>query len=161
MGNLRAGKVSRVAIDRLSTQGLNLPTSPQGSIPSLPNDITSLGDEDLMDLFVLFTSWSDFVGVQVACAQVDEKASQRALDLAEVSSYTRTAGGGGRVTDNKAKAASDPLVIEANKEFEEKYAYRKLIEALQASVERDAALISREITRRTSSTSNRRDRWTA
>lgn len=161
MGNLKVGKASREAIDRLSLQGLNLPVSPRGSIPRLPEDITSLGDSDLMDMFVLFTTWSDFIGVQVACAQVDEKASQRALDLAEVSSYARSANNGGRVTDNKAKAASDPQVISANTDLEEKYAYRKLIEALQASVERDSALISREITRRTSTSSNRRDRYTA
>lgn len=157
---LKAGRVSREAMNSLSSQGLNLPVSPKGSVPSLPLDITSLDDEALMDLFVLLTSWSDFIGVQVACAQVDEKAAQRAVDLAEVSSYARSSTSGGRVADNKARAASDPQVVEAYQALDEKHAYRKLAESLQASVERDCSLVSREITRRTSSTvASRKERW--
>ena len=161
MSGLIAGNLSAYAINALDNQGLNLPKSPKGNVPSLPSDITSVADDGLMDLFVLFTSWSDYIGVQVACAQVDEKAAQRALDLAEIASYAQSSTTGGRVTDNKAKAALHPQVVSAQETFDNRYAYRKLIESLQASVERDAALISRELTRRTSITSTRRDRWTA
>lgn len=160
MAKLRTDAVSRTAVRQLAEQGFRVPNYPDSEIPFLPPDITGLGDESLMDLFVCLTAWTDFVGMQVACAQIDERSASRALDAAEASLYSRSTSSSERVTDLKAKVAAHPDVLKARETLDEKHAYRKVIEALFSSIERDASLVSREITRRTS-TSSRRDRWSA
>lgn len=57
---------------------------------------------------------------------------------------------GDRVTLQKARAASDPEIVEARQQFDEAYAYRKLVESIANSMERNAQMLSRELTRRTS-----------
>jgi hypothetical protein len=160
MSKLRTEAPSKAAVRQLAEQGLGMPRYPKEDIPHLPSEITSVVDEDLMDLFVSLTAWSDFVGVQVACAQVDERAAQRVLDVAESSIYSRTTVASDRVSDSKARVSAHPDVVAARESLDERYGYRKIVESLLASIERDAALVSREITRRTATT-NRRDRWSA
>lgn len=158
------GDSSRRAASVISGQGFNTPPKPRYDIPSLPQDITGLGDEDLMDLFVSLTAWMDFIAVQVAMAQVDERASQRDLDIAEASATAAnwTGGRDDRVAIAKAKVATDAVVVRCRNDLDERHAYRKLVEALASNVERDAALVSRELTRRTSGgtpVTRRSSRW--
>jgi len=55
---------------------------------------------------------------------------------------------GERVTTVKAEIAIDENVVALDNDYEEKYAYRKLVEMLLNNHERDLSLVSREITRR-------------
>jgi hypothetical protein len=55
---------------------------------------------------------------------------------------------GERVTTVKAEIAIAPEVVALDNDYEEKYAYRKLVEMLLNNHERDLSLVSREITRR-------------
>jgi len=158
------GSDSSAATARLARQGLSLPLRPEFEIPSLPRDITELSDEQLMDAFVELTSWNDYISTQVAAAQVDERAAQRLLDVTEANATASNWSGGrdDRVAITKAKVATDPSVAAAREAFAERHAYRKLVEALGFNVERDAALFSRELTRRTSGatpTARRSSRW--
>ncbi len=57
---------------------------------------------------------------------------------------------GERVTTVKAEIAVHQDVIDLDNDYEEKYAYRKLVEMLLNNHERDLQLVSREITRRNS-----------
>lgn len=153
MPDLRMSDASEKAAADLKGQGFRVATRPLvDKIPKLPKDITSLHDENLMQLFSEFTSWVDYLSVQVACAQVDERAAQRALDAAEAKAMASGWEGGrdARVALAKAKLATDPTVMALSEELDEKHSYRKLIETLANNMDRDAALLSRELTRRTS-----------
>ena len=69
---------------------------------------------------------------------------------------------GDRVTYARAQVAADPRIVALKDVVEEAYAYRKLVESLAANVERDASLVSRELTRRTSSRNRTSpSRWSA
>lgn len=153
------------AIGKLSGSGFTLPTSPEDSIPTLPEDITDLDAEGLMDLFTRLTAWSDYVSAQVAIAQIDEREAQRRVDVAEAraTSSNWTGGSGDRVAVMKAKAAADPEVLDAYELLDGRHAYRKLVEVLANNLDRDIVLVSRELTRRTAGSSGlpkRKDRWT-
>ena len=110
---LRMAESSEKAAALLKKQELRMPIRPEDRLPILPEDITSLHDENLMDLFVKFTSWVDYVSVQVACAQIDERASQRTVDLAEANALIAgwTGGREDRIAIARAKQAADPEVI--------------------------------------------------
>jgi hypothetical protein len=151
---LRKNTSSEEAMELLVSDGLTFPSSPATSndIPGLPDDLTLLDDGGLMDLFTQLTAWCDYVGTQHATATIDERDTERRLEVAEANAVTLNWGGtsGERVAIAKAKIALDPDVQALKKELQERYAYRKLVETLFTNLDRDAALVSRELTRRTS-----------
>jgi hypothetical protein len=55
---------------------------------------------------------------------------------------------GERITAIKAEVSINPEIVQLDNDYEEKYAYRKLVEMLLTNHERDLSLVSREITRR-------------
>jgi hypothetical protein len=67
------------------------------------------------------------------------------------------------VTAQKAAAASDEEVLEADAEYRKNYAVRKLTEAIYSGADRKAAVVSRELTRRIgrSDRESRVTRWSA
>jgi len=117
----------------------------------LPGDITDIGSEALGQLYTRLTSWSDYIASQLAMAQLEERAALKAKDYKENLMLVRRMGSqvkGERVTTVKAEIAVDPEVVALDNDYEEKYAYRKLVEMLLTNHERDLQLVSREITRR-------------
>ena len=153
---------SKEAIDALKAKGLDLFDKPKGEIPRLPRDITELHDDDLMDLFVQFTAWTDHLSSQLAIAAIDERESDRSVSVAESQAMLSNwkGGSGDRITVVKAQIATDPTVIGFIKELDEKHAYRKLLETLYQNVERDSSVVSRELTRRTSDSGSRKRKYT-
>lgn len=159
---LRYGNVSGSALDALRAQGLGAPVRPEYEIPRLPHELTEVIDEDLMVLYSELTAYADFVAVQVSCAQIDERALEKSLSALENRKMLRSEGKSeNRVTFARAQVAVDPEVVDLKQRLEEAYAYRKLIEAMAANIERDTALVSRELTRRTSTANRRSTRWSA
>lgn len=151
-----------MALGLLAQQGLTRIEQPEGDMPRLPPSLTDLGDEELMDLFTGLTGWHDYVAYQVACAAVDERAAQRKLDMAEAQAMLNGWGGGSdaRVAVAKARIQADPTVQKLREELDTLHAYRKLVDVMATNLERDAALVSRELTRRTSdNTRNRSSKW--
>lgn len=144
---------SDIAAGQLRQNGLLLPNKPHIEIPDLPQDITELDDEGLMELFVVLTAWNGYLAAQVAVAIINERESQRSVDVVEAQAMIRMwkGGTGDRVAIVKAQIAADEAVQELHDKHEEAYAYRKLVEVLSNNVERDSAVVSRELTRRTSS----------
>jgi hypothetical protein len=144
--------LSEDAIAALSNSGFGLTRKPNYEIPSLPRDITELDDPALMDLFVQLTQWNDHAAGLFAVAVIDEREAERALDSAEAAAMLSnwTGAKGTTVTFIKSTIAAMPEIQKLGKELDVKYAFRKLIEARMENVERDAALVSRELTRRTS-----------
>lgn len=148
---LRMDDASRSAAAALKEQGFRIATKPHTSrIPRLSDKLTDITGEALMDQFVETTSWVDFLSVQVACAQIDERAAQNALEKLEKSALSDASGAHKSVSAAKAAASQDPRVREAQEVLDDRHAYRKLIETLANNLDRNASLISRELTRRTS-----------
>lgn len=159
---LRHGPVSQSALSALAAQGLTVSGKPTYDIPRLPHDLTEIGDEDLMVLYSEFTAYADFIAMQVSCAQIDERALEKKLSAMESSKMLASDGKSeNRVTFARAQVAVDPEVVAVKNSLEEVHAYRKLIEAMASNIERDSALVSRELTRRTSTVNRRSNRWSA
>ena len=159
---LIAGPRSSAAIALMEGQGLINAPKPEYDIPRLPVDITQLDDEDLMVLYSKLTAYADFVSVQVSAAQIDERDDEKRL--ASMESFKMLTSEGktdNKVTFARAQVANDPQVVEMKESLEKSHAYRKIIEVMMMNIERDAALVSRELTRRTSNISRRSNRWSA
>jgi hypothetical protein len=66
---------------------------------------------------------------------------------------------GERITLVKAQIAVDQDVLDLSQDYEDKYAYRKLVEMMLGNYERDIALVSRELTRRSNDLRSTRKEW--
>lgn len=137
---------------RLVRGGIVLPGQPDFPHENLPEDITSLSDEELIQMFVRATEWTGYLAMRAASAAIDEKAAESRAEIAEAKALISSWGGTSkdRVTVSKAERSTDPDVIRLRLAHEEKYAERKLLDVLANNSERKAALLSRELTRRTS-----------
>ena len=161
--DLRMRAESEKAYAEMLRHGLTLPERPAQELPCLPKDITALDDVDLMDLFTQLATWASYTAGQLSCAQIDERAAQRTLDYAEAQALLSGWKGGSdaRVAVAKATVVSDPAVKELRFKVDVEHAFRKMIEVIAGNLERDTALVSREITRRSAAEPrrNRSDRW--
>jgi hypothetical protein len=139
-------------LDTILTKGIDLP-KPAYEQAVLPPDITALTSDQLAEMFTILTGWADYMSSQLAQAQIAEKKATRAVEYAEsmaLITKTQEAPKGVTVTLIKAQIDTDPEINKLRDEYDEKYAYRKLLEMLLSNQERDITLVSREITRRTS-----------
>lgn len=156
-----AGPRAQSAVDTALAQGLPLWNQPATPPPAMPPDLTAVDDEDLMILYSLLTAWADYTSTQVSCAQVDERAAEKSLSHSENLLMLAHGDKGDRVTFARAQVAADPHVIALKEEVEKWHAYRKIVESLLGNIERDAALVSRELTRRTAAKGRAStNRWT-
>jgi hypothetical protein len=124
---------------------------PEGEPPTLPADITDVTSEQLGELFTKLTAWTDYINSQLATAQLDERAALKKKEFTENTMLIKRMGSqvkGERITAIKAEVSINPEILELDNDYEEKYAYRKLVEMLMNNHERDLQLVSREITRR-------------
>lgn len=138
------------ALDKFAGWGLTF-RRPEGDQVQLPNDITQIGSEDLGELFTKLTAWTDYIASQMTLAQLEERAALKKKEFLENTMMMKRMGSqvkGERVTAIKAEIAAHQDVVDLDNEYEEKYAYRKLVEMLLTNHERDLQLVSREITRR-------------
>jgi hypothetical protein len=94
---------------------------------------------------------------QTACAQVAELEAENDYDLAEATALIGTSTG--KATEKagllKAAVLMRPEIQEKLRLKNHTYAYRKLMETTQDNMERYYSLVSRELTRRTSSDRDR------
>jgi hypothetical protein len=123
---LNLGDGSKQAVDKMKAQNINLCTR--------------------------LTAWSNFVAGQLAASQVDEKVLEKRRDMLEAKLLIMKDTSkvkGERVTMMKAQVMADPDFMEIEERYMNAYAYRKMLEVVYNNFERDVALVSREITRRT------------
>lgn len=138
------------ALERFEGWGLHF-SKPSDEQVSLPADITAIHSEELGELFTRLTAWTDYIASQLTLAQLEERAAQKKLEFTENTMLVRRMGAqvkGERITAVKAEISVDDTVVQLDNEYEQKYAYRKLVEMLLNNHERDLSLVSREITRR-------------
>ena len=142
-------------LEEISMKGLGFAKKPNYEIPSLPRDITELDDPALMDLFVQLSQWNDYASGLYAVACVNEREAESALETAQaigcISGWTGAKGE--TATKVKAAAAASPEIQKLSKELNVFYAHRKLLESRTMDIERSAALVSRELTRRSAGSS--------
>jgi hypothetical protein len=148
------------ALDKFNQIGIHFDKKLAEKV-DLPNDITTLSSEQLAEMFTKLTAWADYIASQHALSIIEERAAQRVLDYTENSLLVKRFGTtkGERITFVKAQISVEPEVVQLAQEYEEKYAYRKLVEMLLNNHERDLMLVSREITRRTSDQRANRKDW--
>jgi hypothetical protein len=147
----------------LMSQGFRLPEAPDvEDQPALPDDLSDLDDVALMNEFSLFTAWADYANAQVGLATIAEREAERELDYKTGlfwSDQPRTK----PVTTIKAEAAQEPQVRAAQETLDKATAYRRMVSEIADRYERDAMVLSRELTRRTQGEWNakisRRERW--
>jgi hypothetical protein len=140
------------ALEKFKDWGLHF-HKPSGEQVILPNDITSVDSEELGGLFTRLTAWTDYIASQLTMALLEERAALKKKEFTENTMLIRRMGAqvkGERVTKVKAEISISPELVELDNDYEEKYAYRKLVEMLLSNHERDLQLVSREITRRQS-----------
>jgi hypothetical protein len=138
------------AMEQFNAWGLTF-QRPEGDQVSLPSDITDISSEQLGQLFTKLTAWTDYISSQLALAQLEERTALRKKDFLENTLLIKRMGAqvkGERITAVKAEISINPEVVELDNSYEEKYAYRKLVEMMLTNHERDLSLVSREITRR-------------
>lgn len=149
------------ALEKLHTLGLSI-QKPTMEVGELPRDITDLNSEQLGEKFTVLTAWADYAASQLAIAQIEERAALKKLDYLQNKLLVQKMGAaakGDRITLVKAQIAVDQDVLDLDLEYEEKYAYRKLVEMMLANYERDIALVSRELTRRSNDLRSTRKEW--
>jgi hypothetical protein len=138
------------ALEKFQNWGLHF-SKPSSEQVTLPEDITASNSEELGLLFTRLTAWTDYIASQFAMAQLEERAALKKKEFTENTMLMRRMNAGvkgERVTTVKAEVSVHPDVVALDNDYEEKYAYRKLVEMLLNNHERDIQLVSREITRR-------------
>lgn len=138
------------ALEKFKDWGLTF-AKPHDKQVALPPDITDISSEELGELFTRLTAWTDYIASQLTMAQLEERAALKKKEFTENTMLVRRMGAqakGERITAVKAEISVSEEVITLDNDYEEKYAYRKLVEMLLTNHERDLSLVSREITRR-------------
>ena len=149
------------AISKLKELGLSI-QKPTMEVGQLPSDITMLSSEQIGEKFTVLTAWADYASSQMAVAVIEERAAQKRLDFLQNKLLLQkmgTAIKGERITLVKAQIAVDQDVQDLSLDYEEKYAYRKLVEMMLNNFERDISLVSREVTRRSNDLRSTRKEW--
>ena len=143
--------MSDLAVKKMADQNINM-WPDQSDQPKMPKDISLLDSDELSSLFTQLTAWSNYVAGQLAAAQVDEHVLNKKKDSLEARLFLDKDNSkvkGERVTLIKAQVAADSRVEDLENQLTHAYAYRKMVEVVANNFERDVALVSREITRRT------------
>jgi Holliday junction resolvasome RuvABC endonuclease subunit len=131
--------------------GIDEPQAPDSTPPTLETDIDDLTDKQLMDLFVKFTRWTDYFQNQLAIEEIFEHHAEMEVRKLEGLYLTRhrPEKASEAVTWVRAQMETDHDIQAARDALKLYYARRKLKQMLFESSERDAAVVSRELTRRT------------
>jgi hypothetical protein len=144
------------AIAEVEKAGLEFAPRPEDESPVLPEDPTLLDDSELMSLMRRFVAWSDFSATQSALAEVDERMYDSLLQQKEEIVLLRTMPTSealrkreDTITRVKAEVQTHHEVVDLRDQRQTAYMRRKLMNVTFERYDRDAAFLSRELTRRT------------
>jgi hypothetical protein len=134
---------------------------PDGEIPDLPVELTSMSDDLLMELFSRYTAWQNYAAVEMSNAEVGEATADANVRFTEAQAMVRGWGEKDKVTVAKAEMSSDPEVAKARDAALGAYARRKMTQVIYANCERCVFVISRELSRRIGNVGfeRRNNRW--
>lgn len=130
--------------------GVSLPQRPDEGVPEIPLDISDINDTTLMNLFARYVAWQNFIALRLTEAEIAEAnvATELRVGEAEALVSNWTGAKEDRVTIARAERTIDPEVRSLQDRYDTARAHRKMLDTLASNMERAAALVSREITRR-------------
>jgi hypothetical protein len=130
--------------------GFDRPVAPDAHPPEVPFDLGELTADEMMNLFAEFSAWAGYAAVKVAEAEAMEEDAEGDLKVAEARFIiTETEGGEEKVTVARSRRDQDPEIVRLRKLLRQRRAVRKLLATYFSNYERSAAVLSRELTRRT------------
>ena len=138
-----------------STEHDQLPASvpfgmPRYDVPEIPDDITIISDELLMQIFIRFVAWQTFAATEFAAAEVTEARNEAYLKFVEAQHMvTHWSSAKDKVTVARAEMAISEPVTQAREAYLQAYATRKMRQVVFDNCVASAAALSRELTRRT------------
>lgn len=144
--------VTQLVIDQLIKQGLPFKTTLNVDVPELPEDITSVDDQQLMSLATKYMANYNFMLTQVAVAEIALIEVENEYAIVEAKALlTKTTGKSTeKSTMLKALVLTDPDIQTLSTKKLRTYAYHKMLKTVLENLERSYQLVSRELTRRTS-----------
>lgn len=122
---------------------------PKFELPDLPDDITSIDDEELMILFSQYVQWQNYVASDFAATEVAEERAEALVKRLEAAHMVVNWGAAkDKVTLARAQQAVDPAITQAKDELLDAYSLRKMTQVVYENCERCAFIVSRELSRR-------------
>ena len=122
---------------------------PRYDIPEIPDDVTIISDERLMQIFLQFVAWQTFAATEFAAAEVEEERADRRVKALEAQHMVLNWGSAkDKVTLARAQQATDPAIERARADQLQAYANRKMRQVVYENCVASAAALSRELTRR-------------
>jgi hypothetical protein len=123
---------------------------PAAKVPALPSDLADVDDRELMRLFSLYIAWQNFIAVKVTEAEIVEAERQTELTVGQAQALLGSWSGTkeDRVALARAEREVHPEVIKQQDAYNTAKAHRKMLSTLADNMERAAAVVSRELTRR-------------
>lgn len=150
-----AAKETLQAKAEVERMGIEFGPQPDGGSPVLPHDPTALDDSQLMVMFTNFMAWVDFSATQLGFAEVDERMFDAMLEkrrdlllLRAMPSSEALRKREDTMTRVKAEVDTHAELVELQQQHAEAYARKKLLTTTYERYDRDAFVLSREITRR-------------
>ena len=141
-----------------------LPERPGSDMPTLPLELDDLTDASLMSVYSETVAWVNYAKAELAKAEILEEGALSALRQTEAEALLDqwdSVNKGDRVTMAKARRDIDPLVVEHHHRHLQARAYRKMVDTVFDRGERNANVLSRELSRRISvAPTERRLQWT-
>ena len=122
---------------------------PRYDVPEIPDDVTIISDERLMQIFFRFVAWQNFAATEFAAAEVEEERTDRNVKFLEAQHMVLNwQSAKDKVTVARAQMAMDPEIEKAKNEQMAAYAQRKMRQVVYENCVASAAAVSRELTRR-------------
>ena len=119
---------------------------PGDEIPPVPENVTELGDPELMEQFRLFIAWHNFIEEQMVDAEIEEIKATNNFKVVEARELA--AAEGATVTAKKAAARTTENYTQAEDRFVNAKARRKVLSIQVDALDRTTQFISRELSRR-------------
>jgi hypothetical protein len=143
--------ISEDIIGVLEAQGLPVRRNLNLDIIPFPNDITSVDDQELMELARCYMENYNFMLTQVACAELAVTEADNLYDTTEAEMLlSKSSDPKVKATTVKAMIITDPIMKDLANNLLRAQAYHKLLKTTMDNLERYYQLTSRELTRRTS-----------
>jgi hypothetical protein len=122
---------------------------PRYDVPEIPDDVTIISDERLMQIFFRFVAWQNYAATEFAAAEVEEERCDRYVKFLEAQHMVLNwQSARDKVTVARSQMALDPEIEKAKQDQMSAYALRKMRQVVYENCVASAAAVSRELTRR-------------
>jgi len=122
---------------------------PRYDVPEIPDDVTIISDERLMQIFFRFVAWQNYAATEFAAAEVEEERADRNVKFLEAQHMVLNwQSARDKVTVARSQMALDPEIEKAKQDQMNAYALRKMRQVVYENCVASAAAVSRELTRR-------------